>query len=77
MSFKKIDTLSAGGRQTGLQIYDDFSWPIVDLGSDWTGDYPIEAISKSRGIYKPQIQDYVLRALDPREAPSYNVPGDD
>jgi hypothetical protein len=25
--------------------------------------------------YEPQMQAYVTRALDPREAPSYGVPG--
>ncbi|KPE40521.1 fimbrial assembly protein FimA, partial [Pseudomonas aeruginosa] len=27
--------------------------------------------------YKPQMQDYVTRALDPTRAPSYGVPGDE
>ena len=74
--------LNAGGEtgplhSAGLQICDDLSWPIVDLRCDWTDRCPIEAISNAWKVYKPQIQDYVKRALDPREAPSYNVPGDD
>jgi len=74
--------LNAGGEvgslhSAGLQICDDVSWPIVDLRCDWTESCPIEAISKAWYIYKPQIKDYVQRALDPREAPSYGVPGDD
>ncbi|NVJ93061.1 MAG: DUF1028 domain-containing protein, partial [Methylocystaceae bacterium] len=28
-------------------------------------------------IYKPQLNDYVTRALDPSGAPSYGVPGDE
>ena len=71
--------LNAGGEagslhSAGLQICDDVSWPVVDLRCDWTEDCPIEAISNAWDIYKPQIQDYVQRALDPREAPSYDVP---
>ena len=74
--------LNAGGEagplhSAGIQICDDVSWPVVDLRCDWTEDCPIEAISKAWDIYKPQIQDYVQRALDPQEAPSYGVPGDD
>ena len=74
--------LNAGGEagplhSAGIQICDDVSWPVVDLRCDWTEGCPIEVISNAWDIYKPQIQDYVQRALDPREAPSYSVPGDD
>ena len=74
--------LNAGGEagplhSAGIQICDNVSWPVVDLRSDWTEDCPIEVISKAWNIYKPQIQDYIQRALDPREASSYGVPGDD
>ena len=73
--------LNAGGEagplhSAGIQICDDVSWPVVDLRCDWTEECPIEAISNAWNIYKPQIQDYIQRALDPREAPSYGVPGD-
>ena len=74
--------LNAGGEagplhSAGIQICDNVSWPIVDLRCDWTEECPIEAISNAWKIYKPQIQDYIQRALDPREAPSYGVLGDD
>ena len=74
--------LNAGGEagplhSAGIQICDDVSWPVVDLRCDWTENCPIEAISNAWYIYKPQIQDYVQRAIDPRKAPSYCVPGDD
>ena len=74
--------LNAGGEagplhSAGIQICDDVSWPVVDLRCDWTEECPIDAISNAWNIYKPQIQDYIQRALDPREAPSYGVPGDD
>jgi hypothetical protein len=34
-------------------------------------------ISKAWEVYKPQAQDYVMRALNPTDAPSYGVPGDE
>lgn len=74
--------LSAGGEagpihSAGMQICENVSWPIVDLRCDWTEDCPIEAIATAWNVYKPQMNAYVQRALDPREAPSYGVPGDE
>ena len=40
-------------------------------------DDPIEALAVAWSVYKPQLDDYVTRALDPSEAPSYGVPGDE
>ena len=28
------------------------------------------------GVFEPQMADYIMRAFDPRAAPSYGVPGD-
>lgn len=61
----------------GMQICDKLAWPVADLRCDWTEDCPIEAISNSWDVYKPQLDAYVQRALDPREAPSYGVLGDE
>lgn len=74
--------LAAGGEagpvhSAGMQIVDRVAWPIVDLRCDWTEDCPIEAIATAWDVYKPQLDAYIQRALDPREAPSYGVPGDD
>jgi len=74
--------LDAGGEagpvhSAGMQICDKVSWPVADLRCDWTHDCPIEAIANAWEIYKPQLDAYVQRALDPREAPSYGVPGDE
>ena len=73
--------LSAGGeagdvRSAGLLIVDREEWPLADLRCDWTDDCPIATISTAWGIYKPQMDDYVARALNPDNAPSYGVPGD-
>ena len=74
--------LAAGGEagplhSAGMMIVDKVSWPVADLRCDWTEDCPIEAIAAAWDIYKPQLDAYVQRALDPREAPSYGVPGDE
>ncbi len=74
--------LAAGGEagpvhSAGMQLSHRVSWPLADLRCDWTDACPIEAIANAWDIYKPQMEAYVQRALDPREAPSYGVPGDD
>ena len=74
--------LDAGGEagavhSAGMQICDKASWPIVDLRCDWTEGCPVAEIAKAWDVYKPQIEAYVQRAIDPREAPSYGVPGDE
>ena len=74
--------LAAGGEagpvhSAGLKIVDRVSWPVADLRCDWTEDCPIEAVAAAWEIYKPQLDAYVQRALDPRAAPSYGVPGDE
>ncbi|QFT94439.1 hypothetical protein FIU86_16435 [Roseovarius sp. THAF9] len=74
--------LAAGGEagpvhSAGMKIVDRVAWPVADLRCDWTEDCPIEAVAAAWEVYKPQIDAYVQRALDPREAPSYGVPGDD
>ena len=74
--------LTAGGEagpvhSAGMKIVDKMTWPIADLRCDWTTNCPIEEVAKAWDVYKPQLDAYVQRAIDPREAPSYGVPGDD
>ena len=74
--------LAAGGEagpvhSAGMMIVDKVAWPVADLRCDWTLDCPIDAVAAAWDVYKPQLEAYVQRALDPREAPSYGVPGDD
>ena len=73
--------LSAGGeagpvRSAGMRLVDQVSWPVADLRVDWTEDCPIEQMATVWEVYKPQLADYVTRALNPESAPSYGVPGD-
>jgi uncharacterized Ntn-hydrolase superfamily protein len=51
-------------------------WPLVDLRVDWADDDPIGVLRKMWEAYRPQMQDYVTRALQPGDAPKYGVPGD-
>ena len=74
--------LAAGGEagpvhSAGLTIVDKVAWPVADLRCDWTEACPIEEIATAWSVYKPQLEDYVQRALDPTAAPSYGVPGDE
>lgn len=74
--------LAAGGEagpvhSAGLKLVDKVNWPVADLRCDWTEECPIEAVATAWEVYKPQLKAYVQRALDPREAPSYGVPGDE
>jgi uncharacterized Ntn-hydrolase superfamily protein len=74
--------LKAGGeagpvRSAGMKLVRDVAWPVADLRCDWTEACPIEELAALWELYKPQLDAYVTRALDPSEAPSYGVPGDE
>ena len=72
--------MAAAGHANGIQGLDflvrDVAWPVADLRCDWSEDCPIGALTNLWTLYKPQLDNYVLRALDPLAAPSYGVPGD-
>jgi uncharacterized Ntn-hydrolase superfamily protein len=73
--------IAAGGEvgpvhSAGMKIADKLDWPLVDLRIDWH-EAPIAALAEAWAIYRPQMAAYVQRALDPTEAPSYGVPGDE
>jgi uncharacterized Ntn-hydrolase superfamily protein len=73
---------AAGGEagavhSAALSVVDDLTWPIVDLRIDWAEENPIGELEKLWLAYQPQLQDYLTRALDPTQAPSYGVPGDE
>ena len=61
----------------GLLIVDHESWPVAELRCDWIDEgCPIDAVARAWQVYAPQMAAYIQRAKDPREAPSYGVPGD-
>lgn len=74
--------MAAGGEagpvhSASMKIVGDLIWPIADLRVDWAEHDPIGELDSLWGAYKPQMQDYLTRALDPTAAPSYGVPGDE
>lgn len=74
--------MAAGGEagpvhSAALKVVDDLTWPLIDLRVDWADENPIGQLDNLWQAYRPQMQDYVIRALDPTRAPSYGVPGDE
>ena len=72
--------LKAGGEagpvhSAGMCVYGREVWPLAELRVDWS-DHPIEDLRRLWELYKPQMQDYYVRAKNPKAAPSYGVPGD-
>jgi len=61
----------------GLLLVDKVVWPVAELRCDWSETCPIDDIARAWDVYKPQLEDYMRRALDPAAAPSYGVPGDE
>lgn len=73
--------VAAGGEEgpvhsAGMILVRDVPWPVADLRVDWAEEDPIGALHKLWDIYKPQLEAYVTRALNPTGAPSFGVPGD-
>ena len=71
--------LAAGGeegpvRSAGLLVADRQPWPVVDLRVDWH-DRPVATLRALWTEYAPQLDAYVVRALDPDAAPTFGVPG--
>jgi uncharacterized Ntn-hydrolase superfamily protein len=63
-------------KSAGLLVVDKHIWPLADLRVDWSEDDPVAGLRDLWERYQPQMKDYVTRALDPRSAPAYGVPGD-
>ena len=73
--------VAAGGEagpvhSAGLVIVREVAWPVADLRVDWHETNPIGALADLWTLWKPQLDAYVARALNPSGAPSYGVPGD-
>lgn len=74
--------MAAGGEagpvhSAAMIVVGELTWPIVDLRVDWADEEPIGQLARLWEAYRPQMQDYIIRALDPTKAPSYGVPGDE
>ncbi|WKX25438.1 DUF1028 domain-containing protein [Tatumella ptyseos] len=73
--------IAAGGEagpvhSAALKVYGEPSWPLCDLRVDWA-DNPTVRLRELWTLWQPQQQDYLVRALDPRLAPRYGVPGNE
>ena len=60
----------------GMMLVREVPWPVADLRVDWSDGDPITDLHRVWAIYKPQLEDYVTRALNPTGAPSFGVAGD-
>ncbi len=60
----------------GLLVASTEPWPIVNLRVDWTEGNPVTELRDLWTRYESQLDDYVLRAHRPVDAPSYGVAGD-
>ena len=72
--------INAGGEEgpthsAALLVAHDHPWPLVDLRVDWS-DAPVNVLHDLWQRYEPQMQDYLNRAINPDDAPTYGVPGD-
>lgn len=74
--------MAAGGEagpvhSAALKVVGDYTWPVIDLRVDWAEEDPLGQLDGLWQAYRPQMQDYLTRALNPTAAPSYGVPGDE
>ncbi|WP_248797668.1 DUF1028 domain-containing protein [Pseudomonas sp. MWU13-2105] len=74
--------VAAGGEagpvhSAAMVVVGELIWPIIDLRVDWADEDPVGQLAQLWAAYSPQVQDYIVRALDPTKAPSYGVPGDE
>jgi uncharacterized Ntn-hydrolase superfamily protein len=73
--------LEAGGEEgpihsAALLVVHEQAFPLVDLRCDWDDAAPILRLRKLWTDYEPQMQAYLIRAIDPAAAPRYGVAGD-
>ena len=75
------DGIDHGGEEgpthsAAILVSHEEKWPLVDLRIDWDNDCPVVKLIDLWKDFKPQMNDYLLRAKNPSMAPSYGVPGD-
>lgn len=74
--------IAAGGEEgpthsAAVLVAHEHSWPLVDLRIDWTEECPGAVLRTLWEAYEPQMDAYNLRAINPSQAPSYGVAGDE
>lgn len=75
------DGIDHGGEEgpthsAAILVSHEEEWPLVDLRIDWNDDCPVVKLINLWEDFKPQMNDYLLRAKNPSMAPSYGVLGD-
>lgn len=73
--------LAAGGEEglvhsAALLVADAQPFALVDLRIDWDDAAPLAALRRLWSDYRPQMDAYLIRAVDPEKAPRYGVAGD-
>lgn len=73
--------IAAGGEagpvhSAGLAVINGSGWRVTDLRVDWSDD-PLADLTALLGVWLPQRDAYITRALNPAAAPAYGVPGDE
>jgi uncharacterized Ntn-hydrolase superfamily protein len=61
--------IGANERSAGLKVCDRESFPLVDLRVDWDEADPVAALAALWERYRPELDKYVWRAIDPVSAP--------
>lgn len=74
--------IAAGGEagpvhSAAMVVVGELTWPIINLRVDWADENPIAELENLWDAYRPQLQDYIDRALAPDKSPGYGVAGDD
>jgi uncharacterized Ntn-hydrolase superfamily protein len=72
--------LAAGGeegplRSAALLVHLAEPFPLVSLRVDWDEGGPVGSLRLLWQAYRPQMDAYLQRAINPAEAPSFGVPG--
>ena len=58
--------ISAGPvHSAGMKLIREVSWLVAGILVDWMEDNPIEALAVAWLVYKPQMDDYLMRAQEP------------
>lgn len=60
-------------RSAGLLVVEEDRFPLTDIRVDWDLN-PIEGVKKIYDIWKPQMYEYRVRAVDPYQAPKFYPP---
>src|SRR5205823_11113507 len=68
----------AGGEEgpvhsAALLVHHRHRFPLVDLRCDWADADPVRELRRLWTDYEPQMEAYLIRAIDPPRAPSYGV----